>query len=766
MAHIKRRQFLQFSGSALATLGISQWDIMQQGDSEALRRNRMGQVLAQNTPRKLALLVGINEYSGNISPLYGCVNDVLMQKELLTYRFGFNPQDILTLTDQQATRQSILTAFEEHLIKQAKPGDVVVFHFSGHGSRVQDPDGDSPDGLNSTLVPIDGDLPLGYPEIGGTVQHIMGHTLFLLVSALQTENVTVVLDSCHSGGGTRGIFRVRSIDGGNLLQANKGELDYQRQWLGKLGMSPQDFIKKRQENIAKGVAIASARREQFAVDFPFGDFSAGAFSYLFTQYLWQRAGNEPVSRAMLSIRQSTNSLAWEKGIIQSPEFESNLSPENAKAPIYFTPKQSLSAEAVITKVKGNEVELWLGGLDAAKLAAFTNNPYFIALDSNGGQRGLVKLDSRQGLVGKGTLQRTTGSRGILEPGTILQERIRSIPSDLTLKIGIDNSLDQNTAQQAKQALQRIQRIEPKSVGRDELQYIFGQMTKSKYQEVQKNRRTNLPKVGSFGLFLPSLDQIIPNSFGDVQETVIQAVERLQPKLRSLLATRIVKQMLGNTNSSRINITASMNLANNQKLISETFTTRGAVKQVTGETNQPVAVSLVNSADSGIPKLSVGTEITFQVENQESRPLYVTILVINAAGDMSVIFPFDWSAVEGATLIQPSQKRIIPQAQDGFKLTIGGTLGISEALIIASTAPLRTSLQALEKIAETRGLRNKRSPVPVTDEILGLTNDLLNDLDATTRSSNNGQSILPLPDNVSGIDTERLAAMAIAFEVVN
>ncbi|GAX37360.1 caspase family protein [Nodularia sp. NIES-3585] len=758
MPHIKRRQFVQFAGSALATLGISQWDIMQQGDS-------IGQVLAQSTPRKLALLVGINEYSGNITPLSGCVNDVLMQKELLTYRFGFNPQDILTLTDQQATRQNILTAFEEHLIKQAKPGDVVVFHFSGHGSQVQDPDGDSPDGLNSTLVPVDGDLPMGYPAIGGTVQHIMGHTLFLLMSALQTENVTVVLDSCHSGGGTRGIFRVRSMDGGNLLQPSQTELDYQRQWLGKLGMSPQDFIRKRRENIAKGVAIASARREQLAVDFPFGDFSAGAFTYVFTQYLWQRAGNEPVSRAMLNVRQSTNSLAREQGVMQNPEFESNLRPGNANAPIYFTPKQSLSAEAVITQVKGNEVELWLGGLDSASLEAFTNNPYFIALDPSGGQRGLVRLDSRQGLVGKGTLQTNTRQQGTLQPGTILQERIRSIPNNLTLKIGIDNSLNNNTAQQARQALQKIQRIQPKTVEREELQYIFGQMNAAKYQELQKNNISNLPEVGSFGLFLPSLEQIVSNSFGEAKETVIQAVERLQPKLRSLLATRIVKQMLGNTNSSRINITASMNLADEQKLISETFTTRGTVKQITGETNQPVSVSLVNAADSGIPKLSVGTEITFQVENKESRPLYVTILVINAAGDMSVIFPFDWSAIEGATLIQPLDKRIIPQPDDGFKLTIGGTLGISEALIIASTAPLRTALQALQKIAETRGLRNTRSPVPVTDEILGLTNNLLNDLDATTRSSNNGESI-PLPADVRGIDTQRLAAMAIAFEVVS
>lgn len=110
MSNIQRRHFLQFAGSALATMGLSQWDIFQASD-------RYAQVLAKSTPRKLALLVEINDY--NFSPLRGCVNDVRLQQELLIHRFGFNPKDILILADNQATRSGILTAFEEHLIKQA-----------------------------------------------------------------------------------------------------------------------------------------------------------------------------------------------------------------------------------------------------------------------------------------------------------------------------------------------------------------------------------------------------------------------------------------------------------------------------------------------------------------------------------------------------------------------------------------------------------------------------------------------------------------------
>jgi hypothetical protein len=239
--------------------------------------NRYGRVLAQSTPRKLALLVGINQYKD--APLQGCVTDVNLQQQLLIHRFGFNPKDILILTDEQATRQGILNAFEEHLIKQAKPGDVVVYHFSGHGSQVSDPDCDTSDCLNSTFVPIDSSLATGYTNQGGVVQDIMGHTLFLLMTALRTENVTVVLDSCHSGGGTRGNFRVRSRSGGSQLQPVDAEQAYQQQWLSKLNLSPDEFKQRRRQGIAKGVVIASTKRDQLAADAPFNDFFAGAFTY-------------------------------------------------------------------------------------------------------------------------------------------------------------------------------------------------------------------------------------------------------------------------------------------------------------------------------------------------------------------------------------------------------------------------------------------------------------------------------------------------------
>ena len=124
---LKRRQFLQRVSLALGAVGINEagWWRLQ---------SRYSKALAQTTGGKLAFLVGINEYPDE--SLSGCVTDVEMQRELLVHKFGFLPADILTLTNKQATRENIETAFISHLTNQAKPDDLVLFHFSGYGSRV------------------------------------------------------------------------------------------------------------------------------------------------------------------------------------------------------------------------------------------------------------------------------------------------------------------------------------------------------------------------------------------------------------------------------------------------------------------------------------------------------------------------------------------------------------------------------------------------------------------------------------------------------
>ncbi|MDF5731788.1 MAG: caspase family protein [Rhizonema sp. PD38] len=396
MQPISRRRFVQFAGSTLATLGLSQSNFLRQAESQS-------KVLAKSTSRKVALLVGINDYKS--SPLQGCLSDVELQRHLLQYGFGFNKADIHTLTNSQATRENILQAFEEYLIKQAKPDDVVVFHFSGHGSRIADPDPvfvslfDNTD-LNGTLVPIDAVLPPGYPQQGGQVKDIMGHTLFLLMASVKSENFTAVLDSCFSGGATRE-FRVRSREGGRNIQIVPAEKAYQENLLSKLNLKRQDFIKRYRKGVAKGVVLAATDPNQLAADAQLNGFYAGAFTYLFTQYLWQKT-NTPettISYVKQHIPDKYN---------QTPIFETKAGSGDEKQPIYFISNPSVSADAVITAVTGNQARLWLSGVDVGNVDTGT---VFAVVNGSG----KVIYQSREGLEGKGIVQ------GVVKEGALLRK---------------------------------------------------------------------------------------------------------------------------------------------------------------------------------------------------------------------------------------------------------------------------------------------------------------------------------------------------------
>lgn len=147
---------------------------------------------------KKALLVGINDYSpvGAGGPdLRGCVNDVKDLAHSLN-ALGIipaSPRTMRILTDRRATRAAILEGLK-WLVKGAKKGDTLVFHYSGHGSQVTDVSGDEIDGKDETICPHD------YAS-AGMIKDDDFHSIFKGLAA--GANLDVILDSCHSGTGTR-----------------------------------------------------------------------------------------------------------------------------------------------------------------------------------------------------------------------------------------------------------------------------------------------------------------------------------------------------------------------------------------------------------------------------------------------------------------------------------------------------------------------------------------------------------------------------------
>ncbi|MDX9785214.1 MAG: caspase family protein [Desulfobacterales bacterium] len=104
-----------------------------------------------------ALLVGVNRYKLSRADLQGCLNDVTNVRDVLLKYFGFTVKQIRVLADGRATKKAILHRLD-WLVKDAKSGDRLLFHFSGHGSQIRDRDGDElKDGLDEIICPHDMD---------------------------------------------------------------------------------------------------------------------------------------------------------------------------------------------------------------------------------------------------------------------------------------------------------------------------------------------------------------------------------------------------------------------------------------------------------------------------------------------------------------------------------------------------------------------------------------------------------------------------------
>jgi hypothetical protein len=183
--------------------------------------------VAQCQPARRALVVGINTYSGARPPgvrvekplvarlpvqgsvaarpfdnLDGAVNDASDFADLLESKgYDFAKGNVVRLLEEKATAQNILDTFQRHLIDGATcPGDIEVFYYSGHGSQIRNQyvkDETSPDRFDQTLVAYD--AAEGVPDIRNKELDRL-----YLAAARKGVYLTVIADSCQSGGLSRG----------------------------------------------------------------------------------------------------------------------------------------------------------------------------------------------------------------------------------------------------------------------------------------------------------------------------------------------------------------------------------------------------------------------------------------------------------------------------------------------------------------------------------------------------------------------------------
>ncbi|MBM4431796.1 MAG: caspase family protein, partial [Chloroflexi bacterium] len=180
-----------------------------------------------NGSKLYALLIGIDYYLPNLLPsgiyyphLDGCVRDIRHVEEFLERKLD-PPPTILTLTSTYTdpagagrstskgrpaepktrwpTYKNMVRDLKK-MTKLAQPGDMVYVHYAGHGGRSTTifPELKGENGLDESLVPMDIDKSEG--------RYLRDVELAHLFKAMVDKGlvVTIVFDSCHSGGATRG----------------------------------------------------------------------------------------------------------------------------------------------------------------------------------------------------------------------------------------------------------------------------------------------------------------------------------------------------------------------------------------------------------------------------------------------------------------------------------------------------------------------------------------------------------------------------------
>jgi len=149
--------------------------------------------------RKRALIVGIN-YIGTENALGGCINDAIAERDMLIDKFGFPEKEVMLLTDDQddlsqhPTKENMMAALE-WLMQNAIEGDVLFFHYSGHGSQFPDETGEEEDGLNECLCPSDC---MQNPWPDAVISDDYLNEIFF-ENLPDGVRLTCVYDCCHSG---------------------------------------------------------------------------------------------------------------------------------------------------------------------------------------------------------------------------------------------------------------------------------------------------------------------------------------------------------------------------------------------------------------------------------------------------------------------------------------------------------------------------------------------------------------------------------------
>jgi hypothetical protein len=689
---------LQQTGLTLGALGLG-------GTALLASSSQYQQALAKPARRKLALLIGINAYPDRaLDPgvaqdiaLKGCITDVELQRQLLVHRFGFQPGDVVTLTNQDATRDSILTAIDEHLVQQARSEDVVLLHFSGYGSQVRVADLDAVDvgataeaisaikssqlsSLQAAWVTVDSHLP---SENNPALGDLLEAEVVARLAPLATPNLTTVIDAGSQDAGYLrwGNSRVRSrptVPTG-LMPAVKASLDLAAPWPGLL--------------------LRAAEPGRLVLESHWEGFSAGVFTYALTQSLWE---TDPDPAVEVLVRRTGQRLQRWVGADQQPSFSDRLSLRTSPAVYSLPPQMPPASGAVLASGNTRPLTAWLGGVPSQVLRYLQPGSRLVA-ESATGQVIPLGLESRTGL--KAVVRPLEGDT----PATALArqplfEQVRRLPQDIDLIVALDSQLKRVERVDATSALAGIPLVTSVTAGERAADCLFGRLpigpnptltaALPNGAEAIPGASGDHPTESSYGLFAPNRT-LLPGTMLVKEEAVKTAVNRLTPYLQTLLALKLVR-LTENRTASQLGAAAVLEIVQPKpKSLLVQTTERSAT------VTWPLAIRQAQKAavtDDTIT-LSRDSRIAYRLANTSTQPLHLLWISFDSRGKCTALMTLpDATTADGAevpqvaTPLAPGEMLTFPTHSAGWAMP-GAAIWV-ESHIILSTQPLDQCLVVL------------------------------------------------------------------------
>jgi hypothetical protein len=717
---VKRRDVLRQTSVILAALGISETGLLDWA-------SRAQQALAQSSRRQLALLIGINTYpsaalSETQSALHGCLNDIDLQRELLIHRFGFSPSDILTLTNEQATRQGILAAIVHHLYEQVQPGDGVILHFSGYGSRLHL---SSSDTWSRGWVPFDATLPT---EASPIFTDLNESTLASLLKLLKTKQITTILDAGFSDLEVRLTAslksRARAIPPTAEAWAENPDLTAFFEQVGK-PEPPSHF---------PGLLLRAAAPELPVVERTWDGFSAGLFTYALTQYLWTVM---PATTLQIVMGQTRNQVGqWMQR--QVPQVAGQRAPE-AEQPydaLTLMPETQADGAVVGVSADGSTADLWLGGLPP-DVVQYCGGQSWVQVRAADGAGVTVQLRSQTGLHAK--VKRPDNAAFPWQVGQRVYEAARLFPRAVHLVVALDNRLERIERVDATSALAALPFVSAIATEDHPADCLFGKPLDFPQETLTASldpvpppdpTMPMEPVKQGYGLFYPARTPI-PGTLAKQDEAIKAAVSRLTPKLQSLLAIKLLRLTCNQVTSqlpARFNLEM---LAPQEKLLLQQETPRSPV-------SLPKSRLAAALGKQPLPlEVARGSRIRYRLFNFSPEPIYFLLLNLDARDRLSIFFPPVTStdprdtnvmALQDQFTIAPGQSVTIPQTT--LFWSIEAPLGKVETFAICSKAPFPDTLALLSPLAST----STSQRINLGENALTIIQSLLNDLHQGSRRS--------------------------------